>query len=269
MKDARRVLFAIVIMCLGLAAMAPDCLDDDDDDSGYETFCCYLECLNGDFYNAENPYSDDPKEVQYSCEVWAESICEKQSNSEATRIDGNQCACREFTCPPDWWPGDDDDDDTQPENVYDDQSSGLTWQTWTGRNDSAPEGNLAALESYCSGLTWAGVEGWRGPSISELRSLVRGCPATATGGVCEVTDSCASMEECWEYDCNGCANYGGPGGNGYYWPDEMSCGQPAGSVWSTTMISDQPKNNWVMFFSNADIEVRDRDKSPMPFICVQ
>jgi hypothetical protein len=87
-----------------------------------------------------------------------------------------------------------------------DPVSSLVWQRDV-------EGNLTwnAAKAYCdnspAGLTGTG---WRLPTISELRSLVRGCPATASGGECGVTDSCLGLS-CWDTeDCNGCASLGGP-----------------------------------------------------------
>jgi len=60
---------------------------------------------------------------------------------------------------------------------------------------------------------------WHLPTISELRTLVRGCPAIETGGACGLTDSCLSSSSYGEA-CNDCSEGGGPA-DGCYWPDEM------------------------------------------------
>jgi hypothetical protein len=78
-------------------------------------------------------------------------------------------------------------------------STGLCWQ-------NPPEGNnllwMDAL-SYCEELVLGGHSDWHLPTISELRSLIRYCPATETAGSCGVTDSCL-LEGCWNDTCFGC-----------------------------------------------------------------
>src|SRR4030042_1163627 len=88
--------------------------------------------------------------------------------------------------------GDDDeaaDDDEASveceENICTDPVSGLTWQ-------KAPPSKYLSWEeaiTYCEELSVAGG-GWHLPTISELRSLIRGCDATGTGGSCGVAVSC-------------------------------------------------------------------------------
>jgi hypothetical protein len=46
-------------------------------------------------------------------------------------------------------------------------------------------GSLAA--AYCTSL------GGKIPTVAELRTLIESCPATATGGACLVTESCAEQ----------------------------------------------------------------------------
>ncbi|RJO65595.1 MAG: DUF1566 domain-containing protein [Myxococcales bacterium] len=100
--------------------------------------------------------------------------------------------------------------------VWSDPNSGLTWQAMPPANGMQWE----AAKSYCSNLTLGGYSDWRLPSISELRSLVRGCSATETGGSCKVTENCRSLS-CCKDPCGGCSNKGGPGAGGHYWPSVL------------------------------------------------
>ncbi|MBI5528112.1 MAG: DUF1566 domain-containing protein [Deltaproteobacteria bacterium] len=105
-----------------------------------------------------------------------------------------------------------------------DSTSGLGWQ------EPAPDLALPwqDAKNYCNNLSWACHSDWRLPTINELRSVIRGCAKTQTGGACGVTDSCPfSVTACWSMaDCADCAQWGGPGKNGCYWDSSMDgfCG---------------------------------------------
>lgn len=91
-----------------------------------------------------------------------------------------------------------------------DSSSALTWE-------NPPLGGAISWEDardYCERLPLAGG-GWRLPSISELRTLVRGCKATEWNGSCGVCDACLEWE-CRDSSCVGCPHGSGPAG-GCYW----------------------------------------------------
>lgn len=125
-------------------------------------------------------------------------------------------------------------------DVWKDPSSGLTWQVSPG-----DWMNWSSAKSHCEGLSLGGQSGWRLPTITELRSLIRGCPATQKGGTCGVTDSCLNMS-CWKDVCSGCSSKGGPGPGGAYWPPELS-----GMVswyWSSSAVADDGSQVWGVGF---------------------
>ncbi len=77
--------------------------------------------------------------------------------------------------------------------------------------------NQGSAMSYCASLSLAGhgAGEWHLPTISESRTLIRGCPATEDGGACGVTDLCLG-NACLGTECNGCSYMAGPGAAGCY-----------------------------------------------------
>jgi hypothetical protein len=106
-------------------------------------------------------------------------------------------------------------------------------QQYLGRRWSE-KANLLTYEqavTHCAGL------GARLPTISELRTLVVECPATAAGGACGVTDACTSSSECDVQDlCIGC----GDGGLSVFKDEEP--------FWSSTPDTDQTGQRWAIAF---------------------
>ena len=141
------------------------------------------------------------------------------------------------------------DDDTSGD---DDASGNLIWQdppasesmTW----DDA--------KTYCENLSFGGYDDWRLPTISELRSLIRGCDGTVTGGACGVTDSCLNST-CWNDPCNGCGYMGGPGSGGAYWPEGLSTEKFW--YWSSSPVADLVNNAWLVSFDYGLVETNGVD----------
>ena len=80
--------------------------------------------------------------------------------------------------------------------------SGLRWS-----NKSTNEMNWSDAKNYCKSLEEDGYSDWRLPTISELRTLIKNCPATEAGGACKVTDSCLSVHKCGNDICKGCNRF--------------------------------------------------------------
>jgi len=123
-----------------------------------------------------------------------------------------------------------------------DPTFSLTWQ-----NPPAEEKmSWGEAKQYCSGLELDGG-GWRLPTIGELRTLIRGCPDTATGGECGVTDSCLSSS-CQD-SCD-CSPGGGPA-DGCYWPGEIE--GPCDWYWSSLSLSDNDELAWYVSFDDGGV----------------
>ncbi|MBU0456613.1 MAG: DUF1566 domain-containing protein [Nanoarchaeota archaeon] len=101
----------------------------------------------------------------------------------------------------------------QCEETWVDPDSNIMWQKYSNRvflPECSVDGSIYNFQptfleaiTYCQELTWAGYNDWHLPSISELRTLVRGWPATESGGSCKVTDQCLwYLDDCFKLpDC--------------------------------------------------------------------
>jgi len=117
--------------------------------------------------------------------------------------------------------------------TWHDSSTDLIWQN--------PDAGVAMFwqeaKDYCNNLWLVDKNDWRLPTISELRTLIRGCPSTEPGGICGVTDDCHDIS-CWNKSaCMSCPANEGPS-NGCYWPDEIEgyCFYPSMYASSSTYM---------------------------------
>ena len=112
-------------------------------------------------------------------------------------------------------------------------------------------------KTYCENLSFDGHDDWRLPTISELRSLIRGCDATELGGSCGVTDSCLDSTTCLNDPCWGCDYLEGPGDGGAYWPEGMT-----GEIswhWSSSPVADVDYGAWAVKFGCGRVDNRSTD----------
>lgn len=124
-----------------------------------------------------------------------------------------------------------------------DPISGLTWQNPPAQSTY----NWKDAQAYCSKLELGGYSDWRLPTISELRSLIRGCPANQTGGSCRVTDSCRSYKLCDE-NCPSCSYKEGR----CYWPSEMQ--GKCSWYWSSSPVEDLDDGAWDVSFNRGHVD---------------
>jgi hypothetical protein len=120
-----------------------------------------------------------------------------------------------------------------------DSASGLLWEVTpsNGSSDWAP-----AIDK-CAALTLCGHDDWRLPTISELRTLVRGCASTQTGGSCSISDACLTRS--CDVNCETCDGIQGPS-DGNFWPPELMGN--SGYAWSSSTVSDDTKSAWIAYF---------------------
>ena len=126
-----------------------------------------------------------------------------------------------------------------------DPLTGLTWEN----PPSEVRMNRYDAERYCLCLQTDGG-GWRLPTVVEQRSFVRGCPATETGGTCNIGDADCNSSSCSNQSCVGCAR-GAGGADGCYWPD-AAVGVCA-PYWSSTSNGGDGGGSFAVDFDGASM----------------
>lgn len=199
---------------------------NDNDSEGYYTQTWTGEAGGWQPQNKRLTYSDTPGECRFNCQgsySWNGIACEPS---------------------PDMLP------DCSPESgtPCKDPVMGLIWS----EKGSATYDNATAI---CYNLNYAGyggfADGWHLPTISELRTLINGCPGTILpGGTCEVREDndaiCLTKEE---YDCQGesCYSCTGDPDGGYSKFGET------GWFWSSSVYADDQNSAWGVGFMGADV----------------
>jgi uncharacterized protein DUF1566 len=109
---------------------------------------------------------------------------------------------------------------------------------------------------YCNSLTLDGREDWKTPTITQLRTLIRDCPVTETGGACAVKVG-STFSDDWTPDCEGCDPNGGPSAEGWYWDPEIAplavdaANFTSQRFWSTSQLSSIEA--WTVHFGTAEV----------------
>lgn len=225
--------------------------DGGDDDEGEI-------CGNGYCGTGEN-VSNCPGDCGGEGIVCGNGKCEAGENVANCPSDcgGSEAECGNGTCETDEsnlnCPSDCEEDLPPPDPgpTWYDSENNYTWQVNPSSEKIARKEAPDLCESYGGD--------WRAPSISELRSLIRGCPRMEIGGACGLYDHCSDNdcggqccfvkntghdtdEVCWDE----CPTNKGPDA-GAYWPSEIS--GPADHYWSSSYDTDHgPHRVWTIDF---------------------
>ncbi len=114
---------------------------------------------------------------------------------------------------------------------------------WSDRSSNTM--NWSSAKQYCENLSEGGYTDWRLPNIDELRTTIKNCYKTETGGQCKVSERSGCLSSsCWEPRgscyCDDRSNNGG-----YY----SKLGDPDGVwLWSSSTLSGSPDLAWYVNF---------------------
>jgi hypothetical protein len=227
---------------------------------GCSSGACWPDCNPSD-----NCCDPDGTTCDYGCDgtdCWPEC---NPSTDDCCELDGYACAIscnRDGIC---YLPM---TDCSSTEGKYD-PNSNLCWQD----PPSATPMNWDDAVSYCPTLG----SGWSLPTISELRSLFRGCLAVewdldwtvVPEDNCGVWDECLSFTTCHDGPClpGECSDYGGPGTIGCYW-DTALTGTCAERFWSLSEITDNAFNAWRIYFYTGNTHYNSKS-NPYSVRCVR
>ena len=145
----------------------------------------------------------------------------------------------------------DSDGDTDPKDCagsdgWYDAESDLCWRL----SPDPLGGTWQEGVDQCASATYGNNTDWRLPSISELRSFIRGCPTTELDGDCQVFDDSGS-EDWTSATCGGCEENLGPGG-GCYW-DPAIAGLCSFVFWSSSANTFSTEYAWYVDFATAGV----------------
>jgi len=164
-------------------------------------------------------------------------------------------------------------DNTCQSTTWADPETGFVWQTAADAPVLTWEAAIVYCDENAGGLPGAG---WRLPNISELRTLIKSCRGTETGGECNVVDVCeacgttaACLAESTCFDdavCNACVYGEGAGAIGFYTPPGVD--PPFVFAWSSSSYIDVEAFAWVIDFTEGEVSGRAKEETTWAY-CVR
>ena len=132
----------------------------------------------------------------------------------------------------------------------------LSWSKRSSDKMTWPE----AID-YCQNLNEGGYTDWRLPNIDELRTIIKNCPKTETGGQCKVSrkKGCLSWERCGNgYKEGSCYCESLNNNGGYY--SKLGDNDNV-RLWSSSIISDKTGSAWYVHFYSGGVYGYDKDNA--------
>ena len=121
---------------------------------------------------------------------------------------------------------------------------------WSDRSSGTMDWESA--KQYCENLYEGGFTDWRLPNIDELRTTIKNCYKTETGGECRVSEErgCLSWKYCKNQYPDSCECEPVESYSGYY----SKLGDYNGiQLWSSSPQSDYPTHAWSVGFGKGDL----------------
>jgi len=193
--------------------------DDACDSTGDQFRGCYHDICDEGVCAQDRFYGENKNNVTSCNRSTGANSCITNMDL-AGYCDGTMTCVADGSLPAEW---------TDPNTEY-------TWRVHPTMLEEDPRMTQTEAVQYCDDLG-----GWRLPTITELRSLIRGCVATTCGdsdescGGCGLTDSCTTNGDCTSPLCDGYELGNGPD-HGCYWPAELE--GECGSYWSTKSLDN-------------------------------
>ena len=139
------------------------------------------------------------------------------------------------------------------------QTGNLQWS-----NKSQNTMGWYSAVKYCKELNEGGHNDWRLPDIDELRTLIKQCPKTETGGECKVNaESCCLSTACWQENSCQCDR------KDYFKSSYNKLDSSAETLWSSSNQFLNTNYAWVVDFSKAGLNTFKKDRFELPVRCAR
>lgn len=149
-------------------------------------------------------------------------------------------------------------DETAADHTWTDSATGYGWSASFG--EKRFDTRLHAIQ-YCENLTVNGKSDWELANIDELRTLIRNCPRTQSGGACDT-------EVPW-YDYEGCGSCVGDSPSiKWFGTPEVASYSGVSSVLSSSLAMGGTVSFWTVQFHSGSV-FHASDPMTSGYLCVR